>query len=109
MQKGHADMGMGELEYTPLMSYLTRTLSAMYAIVGAICFYMAYDVKRYLMLIRLLGCIAVIGGIGVTILDTLLHLPWLWTALEGPMTMVLGIVLISLARALYAREDAQRA
>ena len=35
MQRIHTGIGMGELEYTPLMSYLTRTLSAMYAVVGA--------------------------------------------------------------------------
>jgi hypothetical protein len=120
LQKGHTYMGMdtlhytdpnqvepvtlGEMPYTPLLSYLTRTLSAMYAIVGAIAFYLAYDVKRYLMLVRLLGCIAILGGIGVTILDAVLGLPWLWTALEGPMTIVLGAVLIGLAGALYTRE-----
>ena len=122
LQKGHAYVGMdtlqytpphqveavtlGKLQYTPLMNYLIRTLSAMYTIVGAICFYVAYDVKRYLMLIRLLGCIAIISGIGVTILDAVLGFPWLWTALEGPITIILGAVLIGLARALYAREMA---
>ena len=122
LQKGHAYMGMdtlqysvpsqteavtlGPLQYTPLTNYLIRTLSALYAILGAIVFYVAYDVKRHLMLIRLLGCIAILGGMGVTILDAVLGLPWLWTALEGPITIILGAVVMGLARALYTRQVA---
>ena len=97
MQRIHAGIGMGELEYTPLMSYLTRTLSAMYAVVGAILLFVSLDIRRYLPLIRLLGVIAIAGGIGVTILDAMLRLPAFWTLLEGPLTIGLGIALLVLS------------
>ncbi len=97
MQRIHAGIGMGELEYTPLMSYLTRTLSAMYAVVGAILLLVSLDIRRYLPLIRLLGVIAIAGGVGVTVLDAMLRLPAFWTLLEGPLTAGLGVALLVLS------------
>jgi hypothetical protein len=96
----HARMGLGELAPTPLMSYLTRTLSAMYASLGAIILLISFDVDRYRPLIRLIGALALLGGIGVTALDATLRLPVFWTALEGPFTVVLGVILIALTRAI---------
>lgn len=97
MQRIHAGIGLGELEHTALMSYLTRTLSAMYAVVGAILLLVSLDIRRYLPLIRLLGVIAIAGGVGVTILDAMLRLPAFWTLLEGPLTIGLGIALLVLS------------
>jgi hypothetical protein len=102
MQKIHAAIGLGELANTALMGYLTRTLSAMYAIVGAILLFVSWDIPRYLPLIRFLGIIALAGGIGVTILDAILHLPAFWTLLEGPLTVALGVALLALSRNLRA-------
>ena len=97
MQRIHAGIGLGELEYTPLMSYLTRTLSAMYAVVGAVLLFISLDIRRYLPLIRLLGIIALAGGVGVTVLDAMLRLPAFWTLLEGPLTIGLGVALLVLS------------
>jgi hypothetical protein len=96
MQAIHARIGMGELGYTPLLSYLIRTLSAMYATLGALILFISLDVERYSGLIRLLAWIAIVSGAGVTALDATLHLPLFWTATEGPFTIVLGLVLIAL-------------
>lgn len=93
----HRRIGLGELAYTPLLSYLTRTLSALYAILGAILVFASFDPDRYGPLIRCLGILSVLGGAGVTILDAILHLPWFWTAAEGPLTIFLGVALIFLA------------
>lgn len=94
----HGRLGLGQLAYTPLMSYLTRTLSAMYASMGAILLLVSFDVRRYLPLIRLFACLALAGGVGVTILDAVIGLPWFWTAAEGPLTIVLGLILVGLSR-----------
>ncbi len=98
MQTVHAALDLGEFEYTPITSYLTRTLSAMYAIVGTLCVVCARDVARHLPIVRCLGIIAILGGVGVTVLDAILDLPMLWTLLEGPMTVLLGVVILGLAR-----------
>ena len=96
MQAIHGRMGMGELAYTPLLSYLIRTLSAMYAYMGAIALFVSRDVERYGPLIRFLGWIGILGGACVTALDAILGLPVFWTATEGPLTVALGVVLITL-------------
>ena len=95
----HQRIGMGELAYTPLLSYLTRTLAAMYASMGVIVLFVSFDIDRYRPLIRCVGVLAILGGLGVTALDAGLRLPVFWTALEGPLTVLLGVVLLILARA----------
>jgi hypothetical protein len=94
----HARLGLGELPYTPLMSYLTRTLSAMYATMGAILLFLSLDIPRYLPLIRFFALLALAGGVGVTVLDAALGLPRFWTAAEGPLTVGLGVVVMGLTR-----------
>ena len=94
----HGRLGLGELPYTPLMSYLTRTLSAMYASMGAVLLFISFDVDRYRPLIRLVGVLAVAGGVGVAILDAAAGLPLFWTVSEGPLTVALGGALVALTR-----------
>lgn len=93
----HRRIGLGELAYAPLLSYLIRTLSALYAIVGATLFFVSFDPDRYGPLIRFLGFLSVLGGAGVTALDAVLRLPWFWTATEGPLTILMGVALMVLA------------
>ena len=103
MQAIHTRIGIGELAYTPLLSYLIRTLSAMYASMGAILVFISCDVDRYRDLVRFVAWLSMLGGAGVTALDAILHLPWLWTMTEGPFTVLLGLVLIILATKMPVR------
>lgn len=96
MQAIHERIGMGELAYSPLLSYLIRTLAALYASMGAVLLFVSRDVERYRDLIHFLAWISIIGGMGVTTLDAVLRLPLFWTATEGPFTVALGLVLIIL-------------
>ncbi len=99
MVRINAWLGMGqELLYTPVTSYLIRTLSGMYTIIGGLFVFVSYDLPRYRDLIRFLGTIAIAAGIGITILDAILRLPLMWTALEGPMTIALGAIILYLSR-----------
>jgi hypothetical protein len=94
----NAKAGLAELVYTPVMSYLIRSLSGMYAIIGAIFLFVSTDLKRYRELIRFLGGVAVVAGFGLIVLDAVVRLPFLWTVAEGPATMVMGGVMIYLCR-----------
>jgi len=96
MQAINDRIGLDRLTYTPLLSYLTRTLSAMYATMGALYLFISRDADRYRPLILFLAWLAVLTGIGVTVLDATLRLPLLWVATEGPFTIALGLVLIVL-------------
>ncbi|MBN2269232.1 MAG: hypothetical protein JXN61_01375 [Sedimentisphaerales bacterium] len=92
-------LGMGqELIYTPVTNYLIRTLSGMYAIIGGLFIFVSFDLPRYRDIIRFLGTIAIAAGVGVTILDAILRLPLAWTALEGPMTIALGAIILYLSK-----------
>jgi hypothetical protein len=94
----HRRIGMGELAYTPLLSYLTRSVSALYVVVGSILLCVSFDLDRYRPLIVLLGVTAIAGGVGVTVLDAVLGLPRFWTVAEGPATILLGIAVMILVR-----------
>ena len=44
----HRQVGLGELPQVPIVGYLTRSISALYALHGALLVFMAGDVRRYL-------------------------------------------------------------
>ena len=90
-------LGLSPLTYTPLTSYLTRTLSAMYASFGVIYLFISFDVLRYLSLIRLIGVIFIVGGVVVAVLDASIKMPFFWTVSEGPFTVLIGLAMILLA------------
>ncbi|MGE5295249.1 MAG: hypothetical protein ACM3VT_10515 [Solirubrobacterales bacterium] len=98
----HRWIGLGELAYTPLLSYLTRTLSALYAFLGATTLFLSIEPDRYGPAIRFLGMLSTLGGVGVTVLDAVLHLPLFWTATEGPLTILLGVALVLLVQKMAA-------
>jgi hypothetical protein len=97
MDEIHRQLGMGELPSEPIMGYLTRSLSAMYALHGGLVFFVSLDVRRYLPVIRCLAILALIFGVGLIALDAMVGMPWFWTACEGPSVIILGGVLLWLA------------
>jgi len=97
MDEIHRQLGMGDLPRGPIMGYLTRSLSAMYAMHGALVFYVSLDVRRYLPVIKCLAVLAVIFGTGLIVLDVMVGMPWFWILGEGPFVIVLGGVLLWLA------------
>ena len=98
MKDIHRQLGMGELPEGPIMGYLTRSLSAMYALHGAIVWFVSGDVRRYLPVVKCLAVLAILFGVGVFVLDVMVGMPPAWTASEGPFVVVLGGVLFRLAR-----------
>ena len=106
MQETHRQLGMGELPEGPIVGYLTRSLSAMYAIHGAIVFFVSLDVRRYLPVVK---CVAVLGavfGLGVIVLDIWVGMPLYWTIGEGPFIFAFACVLLWLASRVPERPTA---
>ena len=93
----HRQLGMGELPAIPMVSYLTRSLSAMYAMHGALVFFVSLDVRRFLPVVRCLAVLGILFGIGMTVLDTAIGFPLFWIVGEGPLIIILGGVLLWLA------------
>lgn len=87
----------------PLPIYLARTASALYALHGAIVFFVSFDVMRYWPLIRFMAVAALVHGAVVIAFDLVVGMPLWWLALEGPGIMATGALVL-----LLQRQSAQR-
>jgi hypothetical protein len=97
MELIHRQLGMGELPDVPIVGYLTRSLSAFYAMHGALIFFVSVDVRRYLPVVKCLGALCVVFGAGMLVLDMAVGMPLPWVLGEGPFVIVLGVALLWLA------------
>jgi hypothetical protein len=94
MNACHELLGLGAMPDAPIVTYLARSLSAFYAIVGAFLIYISWDIRRYRSLVRLWAMIAIAMGLVLFGIDLTSGLPTGWTFFEGPMTLTIGIVLL---------------
>ena len=98
MAAGHAWLGLGGFPDSPLAPYLARSVSALYALYGALLWICATDVRRYAPIVRYYA----VTGFGfaalVTLLDLQLGMPWYWTFGEGPMLVAVCVALLALLR-----------
>jgi hypothetical protein len=107
MKDIHRLLGMGELPEGPIMDYLTRSLSAMYAFHGALIFFVSLDVRRYLPVVKCLAVLGIIFGLGMLVLDVRVGMPPLWIAGEGPFIIVVGGIMLWLAGGVQHSEKAR--
>ena len=94
----HTRLGLGELPRTPLVEYLTRSISALYAIVGGFQLLISTDVRKFQLLVRYVGFVDVLGGAALIGIDLHAGMPSYWVALEGPPVMLYGMLILCLAR-----------
>lgn len=94
----HSALGLGEFPATPLVDYLTRTVSALYAFHGAVLWVASFDVERSAPLIRLLGWGNIAFGGLLTGIQLHAGLPGWWIASEGPWVVASGVALLVLLR-----------
>ena len=94
----HRRLGLGELPRAPIVEYLTRSLSLMYALLGALFLYMARDVRRYASLVSFFAAVSIVAGGILLGIDLYAGLPLDWIVFEGPVAVVLSVVLLVLAR-----------
>ena len=88
MKEIHRLLGMGELPDGPIIGYLTRSLSAIYALHGALVLFVSRDVRRYLSVVRLLLVLGIVFGAGMFVLDITVGMPLAWVACEGPFIVI---------------------
>jgi hypothetical protein len=98
MAAGYELAGLGEWPEVPLLEYLARSASGIYALVGAMMLLMSFDAARYRPVIVLVGWSSVPGSMWMFVLDLWLGFPWWWVLLEGPVVLLSGVVLLVLAR-----------
>ncbi len=96
----HRQQGLGELPHVPIVGYLTRSISALYALQGALLVFVASDLRRYLPVVRVLAVAGVVFGAMMLIVDCSVGMPLPWTIGEGPWIILLGAVILWLSRPL---------
>ncbi len=90
-------LGLEPFHRAPLTEYLTRSLSALYAYLGAIFLYVSRDVRRYRGLIAFSAKLMAVGGVFFTILDFWAGMPAHWSWTEGPPVVVVACWMVWLA------------
>jgi hypothetical protein len=100
MDATHQWLGLGRLPDQPIVGYLARSLSAFYALLGALLWWLSFDVQRHRSTLCFLGSATVVFGAIVLGIDWFEGLPRAWTVFEGPWVMLIGGVIAWLARAL---------
>ncbi len=98
MVAAHAWLGMGELPRVGIIEYLTRSVSALYALHGGLLLVLARDVRRYTGVIAFLGAGNLALGIVLLAIDLRADMPGYWTWAEGPFVAATGAVLLALVR-----------
>jgi len=58
------------------------------------------DPIRYLPIVRYLGWMYILAGAFAIVIDLYAPLPWYWTAVEGPSTLLSGALILYLSRSL---------
>lgn len=94
----HDWCGLGTLPEGPVVGYLYRSASAMYAFYGAVLLYVAGDVERYWRLIRFLALLAIAHGAVLVAIDMAERLPDWWRWIEGPGFAFTGVLVLWLQR-----------
>ena len=104
MAATHRWLGLGEFPASPLVDYLTRSVSALYAIYGGLLVLLARDVRRFAPVIVYLAVTGLAFGVVMIGVDFAAGMPRYWSVGEGPLVLVLSSVILWLARGI--RRDA---
>jgi mannose-6-phosphate isomerase-like protein (cupin superfamily) len=98
MAATHCALGMGEMPTASVVEYLARSVSAFYAVFGALCLVLAADLDRYRPVVRFLGVAFALMSVVLFGVDLAAGMPLWWSAAEGPRGIVLGVLIFVLAR-----------
>lgn len=92
----HEYLGLGVMPEAPVVEYLARSLSAFYALVSVIFWYLSFRVQEHWKLVRVLACLLVIFGTVSWWIDVKSGMPLFWTLQEAPPMIVVGLVILYL-------------
>jgi hypothetical protein len=104
IELGHSWSGLGTMPREPIVGYLVRSASALYALHGAMIVFISFDVGRYERLIRFLALAALVHGAVILGIDVAERMPPLWRFGEGPAFAATGAIVLWLQSHRGARE-----
>jgi len=97
MQEIHRWLSMGELPSAPIVGYLTRSLSLLYALHGALMLFISRHPYRFLPVIKCLAILGIAFGVLLILLDAAVGMPAYWTLCEGPFLILASVAILWLA------------
>jgi len=103
MAATHEWLGAGAFPRAPIVEYLTRSISLLYAVHGGIILLASTDIRRYQTLITYLAVADGTLGLILIGVDAFAGMPWYWTAAEGPLVIGPSAVLLHLNLRVQAR------
>jgi len=98
MAATHRWLGLGEFPASPLMDYLTRSISFLYGFHGGLLLVVANNVRRYRGVVVYVVIMGLAFGASIITVDLHAGLPLRWTLVEGPSVLVLAATLGLLLR-----------
>ena len=96
----HGWLGLGALPPEPVVGYLARSASALYALTGGLLWVLSFDLGRNRLAIGYLGYAFIAFGVVLTFVDWLEGMPLFWKLGEGPIVIAFGLVMSILVRRL---------
>ena len=94
----HGWLGLGPLPDAPIVGYLTRSLSAFYALLGGLLWVLSFDVRRHRLALSYLGVAFVGFGLFLFGVGWVEGLPVFWRWWEGSVDVGFGLVIFLLSR-----------
>jgi hypothetical protein len=101
----HEWLGMGEFPASPLVDYLTRSISFLYAMHGGLLLVVASNLQRYRPIVLYFGVATAIGGVLLTGIDLHAGMPTWWTLVEGPPVALMGLLITGLILRSTSRDE----
>lgn len=102
MVAAHAWLGMGDMPQAPVVEYLARSASLIYAQHAVVFLFLSRDVRRYLPLIAFMAWVAVVSGVAMLAIDLISDIPLFWTVIEGPGYIAIASAVLALRRRVRA-------
>ena len=90
----HEWLGLGEFPASPLVDYLTRSASLLYAWHGGLLLLISTDIRRFRPVLIYLGIVTALGGLILLGIDLHAGMPSYWTLGEGPPVALLGCLMV---------------
>jgi len=94
----HEYLGLGKMPEGPIVEYLARSLSALYALLGCWIFYLSGRVGEQLRLVCLFGVLFTAFGLVLWWIGVKTGMPLSWVLLEGPPAILIGLWIIYCCR-----------
>ena len=101
----HEWLGMGEFPASPLVDYLTRSASLLYASNGGLLLLVSFNVRRFRPILLYLGIVTAIGGLILLGIDLHAGMPAYWTLSEGPPVALIGSLMVWLVLRIPSNDE----